>query len=880
MPVPIAELFVSVSADVSSAVSGLQNLDRQLNSSTTAFQAARPAALAFTAAGTAVGLGFAKSLQTAASFDQAMSGVNAQLSPDELQQFGGALDTLALQLGQQTTFTARQAAAGIEEMLKAGISAQDVLGGAGQAALDLASATGVSVAEAGTLAAKAMTAFGLSARDLPGVVNTLAGVSVTTAADMTALGQGLSDVGSVAAGFGASFEDTAVVLGVFNQAGLSSQTAGTALKVMLERLQPSTKKNVAEFQKLGLITAEGNNVFFDGQGRIKSYASVAGSLRNALGGMTDAQRQATLTQLFGTQAVQAANILYLQGAAGIDKYAAAARGINAATVASTRRNNLTGDIEQLTGAMEIAQITIGRLFTPAARNAVQQVTKLVQVFNQLSPATQRNLVFLTGIAGAVLFLAGSFVLLAPFIAAAPVAFAAMATSLAALAPVFGLVGLATAALVVAWRRDLGGVQEIVRNAFQNLPGLIDQTKAKVDELSASFTAGLTQSMRGTQTFIDTKLEPAVANLRDRFDELGQKLDPLQGKLAGVNTTLGGMGGQLAAASASGPAAAAGLAPFSGGLNGLAFNLGLAAPALSIFGVGLRVLSPILGLLPPPLLVVAGTLAVAGVAFKLAYDNIQPFREAVDGLLARLPSMADSLGNAFAPLAALAGEQGPAVIAFFQEFSTKVIDQLGRQKDSLQPFGDALSNLFNSLINLLGALGSTGSQVLSQLFNDVLIPGFQTLQTILAPLSPLLQPILDFIIAIARNITIGQALQPITDFFNALSNAFNTIADFLRNNPLQSGVVEQAFRLLPGAGSFNAAGTAGQSQASVNAQLAANGTATAPQGPLVAIGQLLISSEAEANAFIARMAGAIADAAGRVAVPPDNSSHPSLLPSVT
>ena len=134
MPVSIADLFITVGVDSSAALSGLNNIDTRLKSVGDQFKAATPAALALAGAGAAIGAGFLSATKVSADFDKAMSGVRAVMSPGEVTQFGGALDDLALSLGAETTFNALQTAGAIEELLKLGISAPAILGGAASAA--------------------------------------------------------------------------------------------------------------------------------------------------------------------------------------------------------------------------------------------------------------------------------------------------------------------------------------------------------------------------------------------------------------------------------------------------------------------------------------------------------------------------------------------------------------------------------------------------------------------------------------------------------------------------------------------------------------------------------------------------------------------------
>lgn len=104
-----------------------------------------------------------KAVSTAASFDQSMSSVQA--ATHETASNMSLLREAALQAGQDTAFSATEAASGIEELSKAGVSTTDILNGGLKGALDLAAAGGVSVSEAAETAASAMTQFNLNGTD-------------------------------------------------------------------------------------------------------------------------------------------------------------------------------------------------------------------------------------------------------------------------------------------------------------------------------------------------------------------------------------------------------------------------------------------------------------------------------------------------------------------------------------------------------------------------------------------------------------------------------------------------------------------------------------------------------------------------------------------
>ena len=72
-------------------------------------------------------LGFGYAMKTAADFEQAMSNVKAT-GQDAAVNFD-ALRAAAVEMGAATAFSSSEAASGIENLLKAGVSATDVLGG-------------------------------------------------------------------------------------------------------------------------------------------------------------------------------------------------------------------------------------------------------------------------------------------------------------------------------------------------------------------------------------------------------------------------------------------------------------------------------------------------------------------------------------------------------------------------------------------------------------------------------------------------------------------------------------------------------------------------------------------------------------------------------
>jgi TP901 family phage tail tape measure protein len=380
--VDVAELSVIVNADTSSAERELKTFGSKVESLGSSFAKAFGVAAVAGVGAVAAGLGVAT--KEAMDFEKTISGVMA-VGGKEAAGMRKELEALALQLGADTSFSAKEAAEGIEELVKAGVSLGDVMGGAAKASLDLAAAGGISVADAATIASNAMNTFNKSGDEMAHVADVIAGAANASAIDVGQFKFSLQAVGAVAATVGLTFEDTATAIAVLGQAGITGSDAGTSLKTMLTSLQPKTKEQTKLFKELGLMTKNGANQFFDATGKVKSMAEVSGVLQNALKGMTDQQKLATLQTLFGSDAIRAAAVLAKSGAAGFSDMAKAMAEVSAESVAAERLNNLSGSLEKLQGSLSTAAITIGLALTPALKTLVDGAT---DVLNAWMPTIQ------------------------------------------------------------------------------------------------------------------------------------------------------------------------------------------------------------------------------------------------------------------------------------------------------------------------------------------------------------------------------------------------------------------------------------------------------------------------------------------------------------
>lgn len=355
-------------------------------------------------AGGVIAAGFGYAANKAIDFEKELSAIASVSGATQ-----GELDKMrskALQLGADTSFSASEAAQAMNELAKAGISTTAILNGAADATVALAAAGGVDLPTAATIAANAMNQFGLTAQQLPGIVDNIAGAANASAIDVKDLGISMSQVGAVAHLAGLSFQDTAVAIAELGNAGIKGSDAGTSLKTFLQNLIPTTKQQIKLFDQLGITTNGAGNKFFDASGKIRSLADVSQVLQTALKGMSKEQQLATLQTLFGSDAIRAAAVLADNGAKGFNDLAAAMGKTSAADVAAKRLDNTAGRIEQLKGSIETLAIAIGELLLPFIDRLAKQLTGLANWFTSLSKGQQQAIVTTVGIVGAVLLLVG------------------------------------------------------------------------------------------------------------------------------------------------------------------------------------------------------------------------------------------------------------------------------------------------------------------------------------------------------------------------------------------------------------------------------------------------------------------------------------------
>lgn len=329
-------------------------------------------------------------VKTGIDFENALSQAAGAMDLPMSQM--GKMKQLALEMGQETVFSATEAAQAITELAKGGLSEANISGGALKSTMDLAASSGMGMADAANVIVQVMGAFELSADKSNQAVNALAGAAAASSADVTDLSQALSQSSAAAHNAGWSVQDTTAVLAAFADAGIQGSDAGTSLKTMLQRLSAPTDTAAKEMKALGIQVR-------DSKGNMKDATSIAQELQDKLKNLSSSQRDSALNDIFGSDAMRAATVLMNDGAAGLQKYTKATNDQTAASRMADSQMGSTGRaIENMKGSIETAAITIEGALAPTVTDVANKITELVNAFTNLPASTQKAIIGLGGVA--------------------------------------------------------------------------------------------------------------------------------------------------------------------------------------------------------------------------------------------------------------------------------------------------------------------------------------------------------------------------------------------------------------------------------------------------------------------------------------------------
>ena len=484
--VKAGQVFVEIGADPRAFFSALNKINRQIGNLGRSMSGA---GTKIAGMGAAALLPFGAAIRQGTAYQSTLLNIQASTgaTASELDRIRAA----GMQVSQALGVGPTEATQGFLELLKAGMSLEQVLGGAGQTALEFAKVGNMDVAAASVVMADAMKVFGVTADVAANTMSSAADASSTSIEEMT---MAFSQSAAVAALANQSMGDLSAALAVLANNGVKGSDAGTSVKTMLMRLMAPADDAAVALKQVGLSAMS----FRGADGQMKPMVEIIGTLNSALAGMDQAAKDDIFRRIFGQDAIRAAAILT---ATGVDGFNAMTDAMGNALPVSekyrTLQSGLAGQMARVAAAMQRAAIAISEAVGPALMAIAGPIGEVIDGFTKFVVANQelvagfaKAAVVVTGVGLALVVLGGTLTLLSSSVGA-------VLTSIGAMATVVGIV-LSPVGLLVAGLASLASFGPKIAASMQ---GMFSGVGGMVERVSASIGGAFQGAVAGAMTVL-------------------------------------------------------------------------------------------------------------------------------------------------------------------------------------------------------------------------------------------------------------------------------------------------------------------------------------------------------------------------------------------
>lgn len=376
-------------------------------------------------------------------FETAMSRVSA-LSREVGTTAFGQMQAQAQELGAATSFSASEAATAMGNFATAGMSANQILALTPPTmALARAAATGLD--QTSEILGNTLNALGINASQAGMAADVLTSTFTSSNTTLTSLGESFKVAAPLALQTGASIQTLASMIAVLGNSGIQGSEAGTGLRTAMASLAEPAGAGAEALARLGF---QGERLVH--LQRLLATGSLPEALAevgNSMNDLTADRRLAALMNIFGREGVTSGAILINAAMdtsdRGLAGYARALRDVDgtASRTAAIMEDNLGGEMERLSGAVDGLYISLGERFAPGLRQLAVDMQGTVEGVSQWAGA---NPALLSSLGTALTYTVG----LAAGVRAMALVASAATTTTASLK--VGLAGLVSpAGLVVA-----------------------------------------------------------------------------------------------------------------------------------------------------------------------------------------------------------------------------------------------------------------------------------------------------------------------------------------------------------------------------------------------------------------------------------------------
>lgn len=308
-------------------------------------------------------------VEVGSSFEKSMANVQALsgATEEELQ----LLSDTAKEFGSSTQFSASEAADALSYMALAGWDAKtscDALGGV----LDLAASSGMDLAEASDMVTDYLSAFGMEAEDSAYFADLLSYAQSNANTTAEGLGEAYKNCAANMSAAGQDIETTTALLSSMANQGLKGSEAGTALTAVMRDM-------TSKMEDGAISIGETSVKVQDAQGNFRDLTDILKDVESATEGMGDAEKSSALMATFTSDSIKGLNLILNAGVDSTADFEEQLRSCDgtAKDMANTMNDTLSGDITALNSKLEGIKITIYESMAPALREAVAQISEVL-----------------------------------------------------------------------------------------------------------------------------------------------------------------------------------------------------------------------------------------------------------------------------------------------------------------------------------------------------------------------------------------------------------------------------------------------------------------------------------------------------------------------
>lgn len=331
----------------------------------------------------AVGKGFERSMSEVAAISGA-TGADLEL-----------LEKTARDFGASTQFSASEAADALKYMSLAGWDANQsasALGGV----LDLASASGMGLAQASDLVTDYLSAFGMEANQSAYFADLLSYAQANSNTTAEALGEAYKNCAANLSAAGQDIETTTSLIAMMSNQGLKGSEAGTALNAVMRDM-------TAKMEEGAIAIGNATVQVMDANGNYRDMTDILLDVEAATNGMGDAERAAALQSTFTSDSIKGLNLIMNAGvseAAGFEEALRNSTG-TASDMAAVMNDNLEGRLKSLNSKLEELQIKIYDALKPAMEAAVDVASNLADAFSWVLDNADKVIPIIGGLAAGI-----------------------------------------------------------------------------------------------------------------------------------------------------------------------------------------------------------------------------------------------------------------------------------------------------------------------------------------------------------------------------------------------------------------------------------------------------------------------------------------------